>query len=124
MISGFAYVSHQVADLERARAFYQGVLGLKSQGSYAGTWEEYDVGGETFAVWKVSEITPDYFEKEKVTASIAFEVDDIEQFCRKLKKAGVNFLQEPVENDGHCITAYITDPDGNIITLHQLLEKD
>lgn len=57
MIKGFAYVSHQVADLDRARAFYQDILGLKSTGSYAGTWEEYDVSGVTFAVWKASEIT-------------------------------------------------------------------
>jgi catechol 2,3-dioxygenase-like lactoylglutathione lyase family enzyme len=124
VISGLAYSSHQVSDLDRARAFYQGLLGLKSQGSYAGTWEEYDVNGETFAVWKASEITPDYFRKLKVTGAIAFEVDDIERLCKKLKKAGVTFLQEPVNNGDHCITAYLKDPDGNIVTLHQLLEEE
>lgn len=123
-ITGLAYASHQVADLDRARAFYQGLLGLKSQGSYAGTWEEYDVGGETFAVWVASEITPSYFKKEKVTASIAFEVSDIEAMTQKLKEAGVEFLQDPVNNEGHCITAYLKDPDGNIVTLHELLEKE
>jgi predicted enzyme related to lactoylglutathione lyase len=121
-ITGFAYVSHQVKDLDKAREFYEGVLGLKSQGSYAGTWEEYDVDGVAFAVWKASKITPDYFKKEKVTASLAFEVKDMDRFAKKLKKAGVQFLQEPTNNEDHCITAYITDPDGNIITLHQLLE--
>jgi len=122
MIKNFAYVSHQVTDLDRARAFYQGKLGLKSTGSYAGTWEEYDVDGVSFAVWKASEITPDYFRKLKVTGSLAFEVEDIEAFTQKLKKEGVHFLQEPVDNGGHCKIAYLTDPDGNIVTLHQLLE--
>jgi predicted enzyme related to lactoylglutathione lyase len=123
-ITGFTYVSHQVKDLDVAREFYEGLLGLESQGAYAGRHEEYDINGETFAVWKAVEDTPDYFRKHKVTASIAFEVDDIEAFCKKLKKAGVNFLQEPVNHADHCITAYITDPDGNIITLHQLLEAE
>ena len=122
MIKGFAYVSHQVADLDRARAFYEGKLGLKSTGSYAGTWEEYDVKGLTFAVWKASDMTPDYFHKLKVTGSLAFEVKDIDAFSQKLKKEGVHFLQDPVDNGGHCKTAYLTDPDGNIVTLHQLLE--
>lgn len=124
MIKGFAYVSHQVADLDRAREFYQGLLGLKSTGSYAGTWEEYDVDGVAFAVWKASGMTPPYFKKLKVTGSLAFEVEDIEAFSKKLKEAGVEFLQDPVDNEGHCKTAYLTDPDGNIITLHQLLESE
>lgn len=119
-ITGIAYSSHQVKDLDRAREFYSGLLGLKSTGSYAGTWEEYDVGGCTFAVWVASKITPNYF--KQITASIAFEVKDIEKLSAKLKEAGVKFLQEPVNNEDHCITAYIKDPDGNIVTLHQLLE--
>ena len=53
MITQMAYASHQVKDLDRAREFYEGLLGLKSSGSYAGTWEEYEVGDSTFAVYKV-----------------------------------------------------------------------
>lgn len=123
-ITGLAYASHQVADLDRARAFYEGQLGLKSTGSYAGTWEEYDVNGETFAVWKASEMTPDYFRTLKVTGAIAFEVDDIDALVEQLKKADVRILQEPTNNGGHCKTAYLSDPDGNIVTLHQLLETE
>lgn len=123
-VTGLTYASHQVKDLDTAREFYEGLLGLESQGAYADRHEEYDINGETFAVWKAVEDTPDYFRKHKTTASIAFEVDDIEALCKKLKKADVNFLQEPVNNAEHCITAYITDPDGNIITLHQLLENE
>ncbi len=122
MIKKLAYVSHQVEDLDRARAFYQGLLGLNSTGSYAGTWEEYDVDGEAFAVWKASAMTSDYFRKLKVTGSVAFEVSDIDALIKKLKNAGVNILQEPVNNADHCKTAYLMDPDGNIVTLHQLLK--
>jgi len=124
MIKGFAYASHQVSDLDRAREFYEGLLGLKSTGSYAGTWEEYDVGGGTFAVWKSSKMTPAYFKELKVTGSIAFEVSDIEKLTQKLQKAGVKILQEPVNHEGHCKTVYLEDPDGNIVTLHQLLKRD
>src|SRR5690242_4380478 len=121
-IRAFAYVSHQVADLDRARDFYTGLLGLKSTGSYAGTWEEYDVDGVAFAVWKASEMTPPYFRKLKVTGSLAFEVNDIDGFYEKLQAAGVEILQAPTNNGNHCKTAYLSDPDGNIVTLHQLLE--
>lgn len=120
-VKGLAYVSHQVSDLDRAREFYQGVLGLKSTGSYAGTWEEYALNGVAFAVWKASDMTPEYFRKLKVTGALAFEVEDIETLYETLKAKGVQFLQAPVTNDNHCKTAYLTDPDGNIITLHELL---
>jgi len=60
-ITGYTYASHQVSDLSKARKFYEGLLGLKSLGSYDGTWEEYDVGGQIFAVWKASKITPKEF---------------------------------------------------------------
>ena len=92
MIRGFAYVSHQVADLDRAQEFYEKKLGLKLVSSYAGTWQEYDVNGETFALYKCSDITPDYFRKHKISASIAFEVEDIYKMTEKLKKDGVHFL--------------------------------
>lgn len=120
-IKGLAYASHQVSDLARARKFYKGLLGLKSTGAYAGRWEEYDVAGVAFAVWESRKDTPAYFKKLKVTGAIAFEVTDMDKLCKKLKKAKVPFLQEP-EDNGHCILAYVKDPDGNIVTLHQLLE--
>lgn len=120
-IKNLAYVSHQVNDLDQARDFYQGILGLKSNGSYGDTWEEYDVGGASFAVWKASKITPEYFKKLKVTGALAFEVEDIDSFSETLKAKGVHFLQAPLTHGDHCKTAYLSDPDGNIITLHQLL---
>lgn len=122
-ITGFAYSSHQVSDLAKARKFYQGLLGLKSLGSYDGTWEEYDVGGQIFAVWKASKITPKEFKKLTVTGSVAFEVENIETLCDKLKAEGIQFIQPCTDNGGHCKSAYLLDPDGNIVTLHELLEK-
>jgi predicted enzyme related to lactoylglutathione lyase len=123
MITSIAYSSHQVKDLNRAQQFYEGLLGLKLVSSYADRWQEYDIHGETFALYKPMEDTPEYFRKNKITASIAFEVSNMDTLFRKLKKTGVSFLQEP-ENNGHCIMAYLKDPDGNIVTLHQLLEKE
>ena len=123
-VKSFAYVSHQISDFDKAREFYSGLLGLKSTGTYPEdnpTWEEYDVNGEAFAVWKASKMTPAYFKKLKITGAVAFEVTDIAALCERLEAAGVEFLQKP-ENNGHCILAYVKDPDGNIVTLHQLTE--
>ena len=125
MITGLTYASHQVGDLDRARSFYEGLLGLQSTGVYDNRWEEYALpDGTIFAVYKAQADTPDYFKKQTVTASIAFAVDDLDKLAQTLKKAGVTFLQEPVDNAGHCKMAYVADPDGNIVTLHELLEAD
>jgi catechol 2,3-dioxygenase-like lactoylglutathione lyase family enzyme len=44
MITGIAYTGSPVTDIKRARAFYEGILGLKpSMESAGGMWVEYDL---------------------------------------------------------------------------------
>ena len=73
-IKEIAFVCCAVSDMSRARAFYQGILGLKPNAPVGPDpyCIEYDVGAGTFAIernpdWPVS---PDGM-------SITFEVDDL-----------------------------------------------
>jgi len=49
-------------------------------------------------------------------AHIAFSVDDLEGYCKKMEQAGVTILQAPVNNQ----YAYIQSPDGLVIELLQM----
>ena len=80
--------------------------------SDAGFWIEYDIAGSTLAIsnfWSGA---------EKKGPCIAFEVDDYEAALEVLKAQGVIFDGEPMEFPG-CHFAVITDPDGNLITVHK-----
>ena len=50
-----AFTCYPVTDVPRARAFYEGILGLQPtmvNESEGGTWVEYEVAGGAFAIGK------------------------------------------------------------------------
>lgn len=113
----FAFTGYPVTDIARARAFYEGVLGLKTgmiwdEGGCA--WIEYDLGGQTLAInngakeWKPSKDGP----------AIALEVEDFDATVAALKERGVRFTVEPLQSPV-CRLAVILDPDGNSLAIHK-----
>lgn len=104
-----------VTDMPRARAFYEGVLGLKpTMEADGGNWVEYDIGHGTFGigcfgdVWKPS---PD-------GTCVAFEVDDLEVEIAELKSKGVSFVMG-ITDTPICRFTMICDPDGNKVLIHK-----
>ena len=115
MIKEIAFTGSSVTDMKRARAFYEGVLGLKpSEEMAGGKWMEYDVGGGVFAI---TNIDPKWTPSDQGTA-IAFEVDDMETTIEKLKKSGVRFFLNKSETPV-CWMAIVYDPDGNKVVIHK-----
>ena len=115
MITEIAFTGSPVTDIKRARAFYEGILGLKpTMESAGGLWVEYDVGPATIGIgcygeaWKPS---PD-------GTCVGFEVDNLDAEVARLKSKGVavsmDIMDTPV-----CRFAMIRDPDGNRILLHK-----
>jgi predicted enzyme related to lactoylglutathione lyase len=111
-----AFTGVPVTDIKRARAFYEGTLGLKPSAEFAGgVWIEYEIGGATLAIgsggdqWKPS---PD-------GTSVAIEVDNFESAINDLKAANVTFAAEGIESPC-CRMAVVQDPDGNKIIIHKL----
>ena len=117
-IKEIAYTGYPVTDVERARQFYEGVLGLKvvtqfeDEGKH---WIEYDVGPATLAI---SNMAGDRWKPSADGPSIALEVEDFDAAVNTLRDAQVKFVLEPM-NTGVCRMAYVLDPDGNSLAIHK-----
>ncbi len=111
-----AFTGIPVTDMKRARAFYEGALGLKPAGEFGeGVWIEYGVGDDTLAIGSVGE----QWKPSVDGSSVAIEVDDFEGAVQDLKAAGVTFAAEGIESPV-CRMAVVQDPDGNKIIIHKL----
>lgn len=117
-INEIAFVGYPVTDLKRARAFYEGVLGLEISHSFGDVeteaWIEYDIAAGTLAI---ANGAPDW-KPSPQGAAAALEVEDFDAAIADLKAAGVQFIQEPFETPV-CRMAIVSDPDGNSITVHK-----
>lgn len=111
-----AFTGIPVTDMKRARAFYEGVLGLKLAGEYAeGVWVEYELGADTVAIACMGE----QWKPSADGTSVAIEVEDFEAAIKSLKEKNAPFAAENIESPV-CWMAVIQDPDGNKILIHKL----
>ena len=111
-----------VADVKRARAFYEGKLGLKPRQEYAGG-VIYECGEQSWVFM--------YPSKGAGTskASTAFwTVDDVEAEVAQLKAKGVVFEEydmpgiktvNSIATGGGARTAWFKDTEGNIMAISQ-----
>lgn len=119
MLKKVAFTLYPITDVERARQFYEGVLGLTpglqgGQGDKA--WIEYDLeGGGCFAI---SNATPNQ-PSANAGGTLAFEVEDLDALVEHLKANRVPILSDTIRGP-HCRMVPIADPDGNSLVLHQL----
>lgn len=115
-----------VKDMGRARAFYEGSLGLKPQGFKPDGKFVYLVGGSTLALFPKPEGT-----KAEHTA-ISFQVADIAATITELKKTGVVFEDydfPDFKTVNHvCVlgaekAAWFKDTEGNFLCIHEDLPQ-
>jgi catechol 2,3-dioxygenase-like lactoylglutathione lyase family enzyme len=108
-------------DLDRSRAFYAGVLGLKlvEQSPFACV---FDVAGTMLRVTQVEELSPQPF------TVLGWRVPDLRATLNGLVDAGVAFHRYPgMDQDDDCVwrtpggdlVAWFPDPDGNTLSLTQ-----
>ena len=112
-----AFTLYPVIDGARARAFYEGTLGLAvGKHSESGVWTEYDLpGGGCLALFKTDQMAP----SADAGGTIALEVDDLDATNARLKAAGVTFKAEMIHSPV-CRMSVILDSEGNSVLLHQL----
>ena len=110
-----AFTCYPVKDMARARAFYEGVLGLTPGDDFQGAWQEYDFGGTTFAI---SSMIVE-FVKPGTQGSVAFEVGNLKSLVKDLRAKNVEFTTDEVMDTPVCSMAFMKDPDGNTVSLHQ-----
>ena len=115
-INALAFVGIPVTDMNRARIFYEEVLGLKvSEEMMGGKWVEYSLGNNPLAIASVG---PQWLPSDQGTGA-ALEVENFDAAIKWLKERRVPFTTEPYESPC-CHMAIITDPDGNNIVIHKL----
>jgi catechol 2,3-dioxygenase-like lactoylglutathione lyase family enzyme len=109
-----------VSDLQRAKDFYEGKLGLSGG-------RETEDAGHTYPCGEGTELhiftSPGGAGKSESTIA-GFEVDDVEAIVDELSGNGVTFEQydDPIQTDERGIAtmgdgkvAWLKDPDGNIL---------
>ena len=113
-----------VSDIDRAREFYEGTLGLSGGEEEADGGVRYPCGSTAIHIYP----SADNAGKSPATLA-AFQVDDIERAVDELIAAGITFEQydmDPIKTDekgiahlGDSAGAWFKDPDGNIFALDQ-----
>lgn len=116
-----SHVCYNVSDLERSIVFYRDTLGMpvafdffKPGAARHGVY--LHAGERTFIELFAGEVGP-----PSANASfrhVCLEVEDIEATVGEIRKSGVEVSEPKMGEDGS-YQAWIKDPDGNSIELHQ-----
>lgn len=119
MITKVAFIAFAVDDPKQVGRFYMDVLGLKAGEFDFDAWVEVDTpDGNTLA----------FVNEPGVSSYVALETDDIEAEVERLRSLGVEIVRDvipPLSGDElpFCREAWIKDPAGNLVKLHQRLAE-
>ena len=115
-VKEIAFVGYPVSDLDRARDFYQRILGLECTLDHPlddeRRWIEYDLGESALAI---SNMWPPTGESGPTAA---LEVVDLDAALDRLQAEKVNVVTEVMASPS-CRFFLIKDPDGNDLMIHQ-----
>ena len=133
-----AHIALVTPDLDQSVAFYRNLLGVETYGLVNKVMGErfdevtgienvrirvawFNTGNMVLEIWEyVNPKTPHPGEPLPFSKigynKIALEVDDLEAELSRLKRMGVECLNEPEEING-ITEVYFRDPDGNLISL-------
>ncbi len=120
--SAIAHATIAVSDLDRAKKFYEGTLGLKPLDERSDGVRFETGGGNWFLVY------PSQFAGTAKSTYMTFEVDNVEMAVKELRDRGVTFEQYDMPGlktvDGIAEIqgvkgAWFKDPDGNILAIGQ-----
>lgn len=121
MITGIAHICFRVSELERSIAFYCDELGLQP------AFDFRDEAGRRFGVYlhAGARTYVELFEGQigepaegQSYRHVCLEVDDIQATVEALRDRGVEVTDPKLGND-HTWQAWLADPDGNRLELHQ-----
>ncbi len=115
-----AYSGLAVDDMDKAREFYAGTLGLRTSEEHGLMWLHL-AGGRDALVYPQPDVTPASY------TILNFEVDDIDEAVDGLVARGVQFERyDNVEQDDRGIfrqegpyIAWFKDPAGNVLSVLQ-----
>lgn len=118
------YVVLIVEDLDRALKFYREVLGLRL-GHRSGDYAQFDTGGTRLGLYTRNAMARTLGMVLKAPApdapgsEIGFKVPDVDAAFSELVERGASPVTSPTTRPWGQRTAYVRDPDGNLIELAQ-----
>lgn len=107
------FVMFNSRDILRTRRFYQKIFGFRKGEEWTQGWSEFDTEPVSFCLNGASAE-----DRWMSGAVIAFAVDDIGAAVAACRKGGATIVRDTVETRV-CWMAFVADPDGNQICLHQ-----
>ena len=107
------FIVYNSTNMKRSKKFYRDLLGLDRGGEHTSFWAEFATKPTTVCV-----CAPGKRSKWRGKTAVALAVDDVYEAVEWLRRHRVKILMEPVET-GVCHMAFIADPDGNRLCLHQ-----
>ncbi|PYS53756.1 MAG: glyoxalase/bleomycin resistance/dioxygenase family protein [Acidobacteria bacterium] len=113
-----------VSDMERSVRFYRDVLGLQLR-FQSPDWTEFEAGGTTLALHGGGKPGLHQGQEQLAgTASIGFNVDNVDTVYENLKSKGARPVIPPTERQGEGIRlAVFLDPDGLAISFAQTVPE-
>jgi catechol 2,3-dioxygenase-like lactoylglutathione lyase family enzyme len=108
---GIDHVYYWTRDMDRAVAFYQGVLGLELAHRAGGGWAEFRAGPIRLALHATEEVDL------PPGGTIVFRVNELDDATSVLRQRGVVFDGHEAEVPGVGRFATFHDPDGNPVQL-------
>jgi predicted enzyme related to lactoylglutathione lyase len=110
--TGFDFVMYLVAEMPRARAFYEAVLGLVPGELAFDQYVEYALpDGNTFAIG----IAPEG--RHSVGGGVMFAVPDVDAAVARVTAHGGTFIEK--FGGTVCDAGWCSDPDGNTFGVHK-----
>jgi predicted enzyme related to lactoylglutathione lyase len=109
------FIMYCTPDMRRTRAFYQRLFGLKRGGEWNNFWSEFTTTPVTLCLNGPGKTRKWNWQGP---AAVALAVADIHAAIRECVRRKVKVLMAPAETSV-CWMAFIADPDGNRICLHQ-----
>lgn len=130
MTSHFGFTKLVVQDLEGTAAFYKDVAGLVEMARIQDTVGDRQIdeilfnatgeGGATFVLFKF--LDRDAPAQDEVI--LGFQTSDLEAFVERVQKAGGKVVQPIEVKEAHGVkVAFVTDPEGHLIEVVELLAK-
>lgn len=120
------YVVLIVSDLDRALAFYVGVLGLRL-GHRSGAYAQLDTGATRLSLYERDAMAETVGrrmrppEPDAPGFEIGFKVSDVDAAYAHLLERGAEPVTAPADRAWGQRTAYVRDPDGHLLELVQQL---
>jgi len=103
-------------DLNRARQFYAEKLELEEQVA-SSDYVTFDLAGVDIVVEWIAQDDPDAESLVGRFVAVSFSVDDIATAYRQFGERGVTLVEAPQKQPWGGTLAFISDPDGNVLTL-------